>query len=149
MEFNLEAISLNHAEQSKIIRTKFGKLSTIRYKTKAAQVFRANVKAKCQKYKSKIKNLVENFDPYKNYFAVEIWYYTTKLFTRDKKLSARSGDLDNLSKNLIDVIFDQLTICSELVNDAYTLDLTQHKRPSHCGASKILVNICKKDLDSM
>ena len=54
----------------------------------------------------------KNFDPYSHYLEMQMYWYSKKFYTKDKRLNAKSGDIDGIVKFAKDATLP--TCCSEI-----------------------------------
>lgn len=108
---------------------------------------------KSSQMQSALQELKEEFDPTKHCIKVEITcYYPHEIFfTKKGTISAKTFDLSNVEKPIVDVIFLEKyatnTIKNLGIDDKFITDLNSKKRPS--SEHSINIRIQLDDLESL
>lgn len=124
-----------------------------RYKTKEAQDWSHTVlhHLSQKENKKKLKELRDYFDPKKHAYKLDLTFYYPKeiLHTKDGRISAKSHDISNVEKPLIDLLFlpkyfdEKPPYGAENLNvdDKYLVDMTSRKRAAETHGIEIDIEI--------
>lgn len=104
--------------------------------------FGVYLSAEAKKYKLAISNIVRGKEfkcnPKTHYISTECYFYLSKFYTKDGKISCTAGDVDNFKKITLDAIAKTLGF-----NDAFVCDSIDKKRPGKEDKTIIILRLEK------
>jgi hypothetical protein len=90
------------------------------------------------------KDLFKNFNYKTNYFSLTVYWHNPKFFTKDKKLSKQSGDIESFIKFLQDGVFQGIGIDDCTVKRLEIVEL-----PAIEKSHTITINLSMENLNSL
>lgn len=123
----IEPVSVNHSHC-------FGK--GFRYKLPKTRKYEIELKKQLSVFKDEFSAFHSSFNPLTNYISASYSFYAPKdfFYTKEKKISKRSKDLDNCIKIVQDNIFKFIGI-----DDTFVTDIEAVKRPTNGKEWRIVV----------
>jgi Holliday junction resolvase RusA-like endonuclease len=118
----MKALSLNNAKTFSFKSKRF-------HKKKSTYNYESEFSNYLTNQSEEIKKVALSYSNEK-YFKLEAYFYMKEFYTKDKRISARSGDLDNCLKISIDLIFKFLKKFNDKIDDKQICSIVCDKIPS-------------------